>query len=233
MRATCDENLRLHGRLQGMPARDLSARIDHVLEAVNLVPQRDVLVASLSAGMKARLRLARALLPGPSALILDEPTGAVDPIAAHGLLTLIMDLVKQERLAVLISSHRLEEIEALQSQALLLDQGRIKYSGDLQTLRDRWETPQIELVFADSVVASRAASELLTHGFDVVGDGARVVCRLSANAGVGAVLAALGPLCAAIAHVSEIPMPLRDLIAHIYAAAPARHAAKELIGESL
>ena len=64
MRATCKENLELHGRLQGMSARSLRNRIAEVLVAVNLVPQRDVMVASLSAGMKARLRLARAMLPG-------------------------------------------------------------------------------------------------------------------------------------------------------------------------
>ena len=83
MRATCRENLHLHGRLQGMPRRTLPARIEQALETVGLTNQIDAVVAGLSAGMKARLRLARALLPGPRVLILDEPTGAVDPIAAH------------------------------------------------------------------------------------------------------------------------------------------------------
>jgi ABC-2 type transport system ATP-binding protein len=216
MRATARENLQLHGRLQGMSRREMAERIGYVLEAVNLVPRADTVVASLSAGMKARLRLARALLPGPRALILDEPTGAVDPIAAHGLLTLIMDLVQREQLAVLISSHRLEEIEALQSHALLMDRGRVKYAGDLDNLRREWERPRLELVFTDSAVARHAAVELIAQGLDVTVDEMSVRCRLKAKDGVGEVLAGLGSLVASIHHVREIPMPLRDLIAQVY-----------------
>ena len=216
MRATCRENLQLHGRLQGMPRKLLAERIPQVLAAVNLVPQADAVVASLSAGMKARLRLARALLPGPRALILDEPTGAIDPIAAHQLLDLIVTLVEREQLAVLISSHRLEEIEALQSKALLMDRGRVKYSGDLQSLRDQWETPQLELLFVDAVTARHASAELIAQGLDITVDEETVVCRMRAKGGVGTVLAGLGPLAASIQHVREIPMPLRDLIAQVY-----------------
>jgi ABC-2 type transport system ATP-binding protein len=216
MRATARENLQLHGRLQGMPKNDLVERIPEVLEAVNLTPQTDAVVASLSAGMKARLRLARALLPAPRALILDEPTGAIDPIAAHGLLNLIMDMVKQERLAVLISSHRLEEIEALRSQALLLDKGRVKYSGDLDNLRTEWETPQLELVFTDPVATREAADGLLARGVEVTVDGLSVRCAFAARSGAGSVLCSLGPLATSVQHVREIPMPLRDLIARVY-----------------
>jgi ABC-2 type transport system ATP-binding protein len=214
MRATAKENLQLHGRLQGMPRTQLAERIPHVLEMVNLGAQTESVVAGLSAGMRARLRLARALLPGPRALILDEPTGAVDPIAAHGLLTLIMDLVKQERLAVLISSHRLEEIEALQSNALLLDRGRVKYSGDLESLRREWERPELEFGLDDPQTANQVAELLHGQGVSVTVDGVNVRCRPSE--GVGSVLTKLGPLTPLVRHVRETPMPLRDLIAEVY-----------------
>ena len=223
MRATVKENLQLHGRLQGMSRTELEERIPYVLETVNLAPQTDVVIASLSAGMKARVRLARALLPGPRALILDEPTGAVDPIAAHGLLTLIMDLVKQERLAVLISSHRLEEIEALQSKALLMDGGRIKYSGDLDSLRQQWDRPQLELVMGTEADAHLVAQGLKSLGLDVTtdADGLALHCRLDGAQTIGAILGRLGGTAALIQHIREIPMPLRDLIAHVYRTNPA------------
>jgi ABC-2 type transport system ATP-binding protein len=216
LRATLKENLLLHGRLQGMPRRELVRRISEVLEAVGLVAQTDSMVASLSAGMKARLRLARALLPGPRALILDEPTSAVDPIAAHRLLTLITDLAKRERLAVLISSHRLEEIEVLQSQALLLDEGRVRYSGDLNALRSDWEAPQLEITFNDPEDAREAAVQLAELGIRVALDGAALRCGLKAKQSVGSVLAGLGRLATSIQRAREIPMPLRDLIARMY-----------------
>jgi len=214
MRATAKENLQLHGRLQGMPRQELAERIGYVLDIVSLGPQTNTVVAGLSAGMRARLRLARALLPGPRALLLDEPTGAVDPIAAYGLLTLIMDLAKQERIAVLISSHRLEEIEALRSQALLLDGGRVKYSGDLDRLRREWERPELELALVDEEATAAVAELLRGRGFDVATDGLLVRCRPHER--VGAVLARLGRLTPFIEHVREIPMPLRDLIAQVY-----------------
>lgn len=217
MRATSRENLQLHGRLQGMSRKGLTARIEHVLETVDLMPQADTVVAGMSAGMRARLRLARALLPGPRALILDEPTGPVDPIAAYGLLTLIMELAKQERLAVLISSHRLEEIEALQSQALLLDGGKVRYSGDLDRLRREWERPELELVVATHQDALAVVDGLQAQDIEARVDGVTVRCRPTGSDGVGALLTGLGPLTGTIRHVREIPMPLRDLIARVYA----------------
>jgi ABC-2 type transport system ATP-binding protein len=217
MRATAKENLQLHGRLQGMGRHELQTRIVEVLDAVGLGDKTDAMVIGLSAGMKARLRLARALLPRPRALILDEPTGAVDPIAAHGLLNLIMDLVREEQLAVLISSHRLEEIEALKSRALLLDQGRVKYSGDLDDLRSEWDTPQLEFVFPQAEVARHAAAELIAAGIDTsMHDDMTVRCGLKAGGTVGEALAALGPLATSVEHLRETPMPLRDLIARVY-----------------
>ncbi|MET8091049.1 ABC transporter ATP-binding protein [Micromonospora sp. NPDC005220] len=216
MRATARENLHMHGRLQGMSPRLMATRIPEVLATVDLESKIDTVVAGLSAGMKARLRLARALLSGPRVLILDEPTGAVDPIAAHGLLDLITDLVQRERLAVLISSHRLEEIEALRSQALLLDKGRVKYFGDLDSLREQWERPQLELVFASTGAADQAAADLTSLGLELTVDGATVRCWLKVRDGAGDVLAALGAGARQIRHVREIPMPLRDLIARAY-----------------
>ncbi|MET8462716.1 ABC transporter ATP-binding protein [Micromonospora zamorensis] len=216
MRATARENLHMHGRLQGMSSRSMATRIPEVLATVDLESRVDTVVAGLSAGMKARLRLARALLPGPRVLILDEPTGAVDPIAAHGLLGLITDLVQRERLAVLISSHRLEEIEALRSEALLLDKGRVKYFGDLDSLREQWERPQLELVFASAGAADQAAADLTSLGLELTIDGATVRCWLKVRDGAGDVLAALGATARHVRHVREIPMPLRDLIARAY-----------------
>jgi len=220
MRATSRENLHLHGRLQGMTRRHLNTRIDEVLELVGIADKRDSMVATLSSGMKARLQLARAILPSPRVLLLDEPTGAIDPVAAHSLLGLITDLVREQQLAVLISSHRLEEIEALHSYALLLDRGRVRYTGDLDKLRDEWERPRVRLEFPHVSTATRAAVDLVAAGIETAVEGADVVCRLPAKTGVGALLVELGPLTAELHRVREAPMPLRDLIARMYARQP-------------
>ena len=77
---------------------------------VGLWDARDRAGFALSSGMRARLMLARAILHEPKVLILDEPTGSIDPIGAQFLKLIIKITVEQET-ATLVSSHRLEEIE--------------------------------------------------------------------------------------------------------------------------
>jgi ABC-2 type transport system ATP-binding protein len=221
MRTTCKENLQLHGRLQGMQRHELRIAIPHILETVGLALQRDSMVATLSSGMKARLRLARALLPSPRVLLLDEPTGAVDPVAAHAILGLITDLVREQGLAVLLSSHRLEEIQALHSYAVLLDRGRVRYSGDLDDLRQTWERPLLELVVSSEAGAMRLAAGLVAAGVETIVEATRVRCRLPADASVGELLGSLGGHVRDIYSIREVPMPLRELIARVYAVQPA------------
>jgi ABC-2 type transport system ATP-binding protein len=221
MRATCKENLHLHGRLQGLSAKELRARIPEMLAVVGLERQHDSIVASLSAGQRARLRLARALLPEPSMLLLDEPTGAIDPIAAHALLELITDLTRDRGLAVLLSSHRLEEIEALQSYALLLDRGRVRYSGELARLRDSLERPVVEIEFSGTAPALRVGAMLIGMGIEVATEEAVVRFSAERRTDVGGLLAALERRDQReVRRIREIPMPLRDLIARMYASDP-------------
>lgn len=216
MRATCRENLHLHGRLQGLRPPRLHRRIDEVLALVGLEAQRDTIVAGLSAGMKARLRLARALLPSPQVLLLDEPTGALDPVAAHRFLSLIMELVEVDRLAVMISSHRLEEIEALRSNAILMDRGRVRFSGSLETLRELVELPTVEIVFCDPESARQAADLVRPMCRDVEWEGPVLRAVLEQRDGIGELLVVLGPLAAAVRRFHERPTPLRDVIASVY-----------------
>ena len=167
--------------------------------------------------MKARLRLARALLPQPRVLLLDEPTGAIDPIAAHSLLGLIMDLARDLGLAVLLSSHRLEEIEALQSYALLLDQGGMRFSGDLDELRNAWEEPILEIVFSGPLVAQRVAARLTASGTNCSVEDAVVRCRVTGRSSIGELFAGMATSERhEVRGMREVPAPLRDLIAHVY-----------------
>ena len=156
MRMTCLENLRFHARLQRIPRRELLSRCRAMLDEVGLAGRAKSSVFALSAGMRARLQLARALLHRPRLVILDEPTGAVDPVGAHELLELVQRMVREHNLAALISSHRLEEIEALGSNVVLLDKGRIRYQGNLDGLRARWQRPFVELVMPSTTLAVKA-----------------------------------------------------------------------------
>lgn len=135
LRHTSRENLRFHGRLQGLDEATLKRRIDEVLETVGLWDARSRAGFALSSGMRARLLLARAILNEPRVLILDEPTSAIDPISAHDFLELIIKITVERGTATLVSSHRLEEIDTLRDNVLLLDQGRAVFTGNLDHVR--------------------------------------------------------------------------------------------------
>jgi len=169
LRHSCRENLAFHGRLQGIAERDLGDRIDETLELVGLYESRDRVGFALSTGMLARLMLARAILHTPSVLILDEPTGAVDPIGAYELLRLVQKIATESNLAVLISSHRLDEVEMLNDQVLLLNRGHMVYNGPLEGMTASSLRPKIEIVFGEPTAAAAASDSLRrVSGFDDV-----------------------------------------------------------------
>ena len=218
MRLTCAENLYFHGRLQGLKGDDLRSRIVSTLDRLGLGDRAEDAVVSLSAGMRARLQLARALLHDPIVLVLDEPTGSVDPVAAHELLGIITSIVKERGLAAVISSHRLEEIEALQSHVVLLDDGQVRYDGDLEALRRTWDRPRLELRFGGAAEARDAVARVQASGAGEaeVLDGGTVIVTALGGATVGRVMDSLGPLLASVTDVREVTTPLRDVLAQMY-----------------
>lgn len=221
MTLNCYDNLDFHGRLQGLKKSRLDARIREVLEVVGLQRQIKDSVFSLSAGMKARLQLARALLHEPEVLILDEPTASVDPVGSYELLATIISLVEEHKLGALISSHRLDEIEALHSKVVLLDQGRVAYDGDLDSLRLQLDRPHFELVFTDSLIAQRAEAALQAFpGAELVRRVSETVRYVSAGSmPIGTTLEHLDQWLANVVSVKQVNVPLRDLLAEMYGVA--------------
>lgn len=171
LRHSCRENLAFHGRLQGISERKLMDRIDETLEQVGLYEARDRVGFALSTGMLARLMLARAILHRPAVLILDEPTGAVDPIGAYELLHIVERIAAETNIAVLISSHRLDEVEMLNDSVLLLNRGKVVYSGDLDAMTTTARRPKVEITLregADTDAWKRALGAMSeVHQVDV------------------------------------------------------------------
>ena len=191
LRHTCWQNLAFHGRLQGIPSDELGPRIDAVLETVGLGHVPDRTGHALSSGMRARLQLARALLHEPDILVLDEPTGTIDPVGAHDLLQLVQRLAAERQLAVLLSSHRLEEIDALEDNVLFINKGEVVHTGSMDSLRDVMEQPMLRLRF-DSPASARQACDHLVVGreLQVSVDGDEV--HVAGDLAPGVVLSRLG-----------------------------------------
>ncbi|HKJ56533.1 MAG TPA: ABC transporter ATP-binding protein [Nitriliruptoraceae bacterium] len=122
------ENLRFFGRLQRMPKEALSARIDTVLETVGLTDRADDQTKEYSGGMKRRLNIGIGLLHQPDLLILDEPTVGVDPQSRNAILEAV-EALSVEGMAVLYTTHYMEEAERLCDRIGIIDNGRLQAEG--------------------------------------------------------------------------------------------------------
>jgi len=111
------------------------SRIREVIEWVGLTGREGSKVRTYSHGMRARLALAQALLPGPRLLILDEPGDGLDPEGIHEMRQTIRRLHSELRLTILLSSHLLSEVEQLCTRICVMNQGQKVFEGTLEQTR--------------------------------------------------------------------------------------------------
>jgi ABC-2 type transport system ATP-binding protein len=121
---TARENLEYFAALYHVPPAEQAARIDSTLAAVKLDDRAEDYVERYSTGMRQRLVLARALLPDPELLLLDEPTVGLDPQSSRDLRDRVRDLKAQGR-TVLLTTHYMEEADQLCDRIAIVDHGRV------------------------------------------------------------------------------------------------------------
>jgi ABC-2 type transport system ATP-binding protein len=133
-------------------------RIAEVVEWVGLTGRERSKVRTYSHGMRARLALAQALLPGPELLILDEPSDGLDPEGIHEMRETILRLRRELGLTILLSSHFLNEVEQLCTRIAVLNQGRMVFEGSLAATRQSQQWLRLKTAdFALAINALRAA----------------------------------------------------------------------------
>lgn len=215
LRYSCVENLQFHARLHGYDAAETAARIEAVLEDVGLTDARNRAAIALSSGMRYRLLLARAMLHQPRLLILDEPTGPLDPVTAHRFIETLKGIVDRDDVGVLISSHRMDDIEALPDRVVLLDGGQIVYDGDVERLRSIYQGTVVRLT-ATSPERAEHVLELLSRRPEVTDASVdEAVVRFTATAPIGPMLAGLGGALDDVVDVNRTAMALRDVMARV------------------
>ncbi|MYX32790.1 MULTISPECIES: ABC transporter ATP-binding protein [unclassified Streptomyces] len=162
---TARQNLAALAALRGQDAR--TAGIDDVLAQVGLTDVADDRVRGFSLGMRQRLGLAAALLTRPRLLVLDEPSNGLDPAGKRHVYEVLTRLA-DEGTAVVLSSHRMDELEALCSEVTILATGRIVFSGPLGKLAAENRELDYRLLTSDAHSARELA--LGTDGVRVVND---------------------------------------------------------------
>ena len=158
------ENLRYTARLNRIPGDVAEEAIDEVLDQVGLSSRADDPVDTYSRGMLQRLGIADALVKDPDVLILDEPTTAIDPIGVVEVLDLLRGLVRDRGMAILLSSHLLNQVQSVCDRIGIFAAGRLIGQGTLDQLAARFgeATAHIEVAFegADDTAKERIASVL-------------------------------------------------------------------------
>ena len=124
-RLTARENLSIYADLYNVPLADVAERVNSLLAEFELADRADEKVGGYSKGMKQRLALARALLHKPDVLFLDEPTAALDPVAARHVHSLVENLARREGCTVFLCTHNLVEAQKLCDRVAVMEHGQL------------------------------------------------------------------------------------------------------------
>lgn len=166
---TVEENLLARGALYGLNKTQVRKRLEELHAYLNIRQIQKQKYGSLSGGQKRKADIARALLPNPSLLLLDEPTTGLDPQSRHDLWEAISHLNKEAHMTVVLITHYLEEMAACDVLNVLIA-GKLYYSGDIQGFIKAHSTTNLRLLLKEetsvaslSITPFVAKSEIISE----------------------------------------------------------------------
>lgn len=214
------DNLMLQGRMYGMGGDDLRQRVDDLLERFNLADFATRRVRTYSGGMQRKLEVALSLVHRPEVLFLDEPTTGLDPEVRADMWQEIARLAQQETMTILLTTHYLEEADALADRLAIIDRGRVVATGTPNELKGELLGDSVHVTLApsasqDMITKAVAALEGVAGLTHVQADGQNVWARTrDGGAAIPEALAALGRIDAPIAGVTTERPSLDDVYLH-------------------
>ncbi|MDZ7668129.1 MAG: ATP-binding cassette domain-containing protein [Gammaproteobacteria bacterium] len=149
-RLSARENIAYFGALHGLGRAALRARVDELVEQLDMGEFANRRVAGFSQGQRIKVALARALVHDPKNVLLDEPTNGLDVMATRALREIIIALKRQGR-CVVFSSHVMQEVATLCDDLIIVGGGQVRFAGSLDELRTRTGQDDLEDAFVDVV----------------------------------------------------------------------------------
>ena len=134
---TGHENMDIYGRFYGIRSKERKERIRYLLDMVGLTSRENDLVATYSGGMRRRLEIARVLVHKPKILFLDEPTIGLDPQSRRVVWGLLEKLMEGDSLTIFLTTHYMDEAEALCKRVAIIDAGKIIAIGSPDELKSQ------------------------------------------------------------------------------------------------
>ena len=144
---TVEENLKFYGRLYGLSGDALQRKVDEVTSLFDLQSYARRRFDELSSGTKQRLSLAKSLINDPKILFLDEPTIGLDPDVSLKTREIVLNILKQRRMTVLLTSHNMDEVESMCERVAFIQKGRIIKLAAVDELKRLHHTDDLEKIF--------------------------------------------------------------------------------------
>lgn len=133
--------------IRGLKGQDKQDRVDEIIKKINLETVRNQTIDTLSKGFKRRVGVAHVLMHDPEVLIMDEPTDGLDPNQKHEVRQLIREMAEHK--AIIISTHILEEVDAICTRAIIIASGQLLFDGTPQELLAKSDSGRMDDVFRD------------------------------------------------------------------------------------
>jgi ABC-type multidrug transport system ATPase subunit/ABC-type multidrug transport system permease subunit len=146
---TVEENLRFYGKLYGLSRKELTTKLDELMEMFTLKDYAGRRFDELSSGTKQRLSLAKALLNDPKIVFLDEPTVGLDPDAAAQTREIISRVMKKRNVTVLLTTHNMDEAENLCGRIAFIKEGQLIKLGSPRDLKESVGKKDLEELFIE------------------------------------------------------------------------------------
>lgn len=124
-RLTVMENLTVYGLLYGLSNSEFKSRVQKFLKFFGVWEQKDKTMNQLSAGQVTRVMLAKAFIPHPKIVLLDEPTASLDPDGAHEVRQFVLEQQKEYGTSIIYTSHNMDEVSEVCNKVVFLQNGRI------------------------------------------------------------------------------------------------------------
>lgn len=159
------EYLTFIGKLNGLKGQKLKERINEMIQICALTEEQNKLIGSLSKGYRQRVGLAQTLIHDPDVLILDEPTSGLDPNQISEVRNLIKNVSREK--TVILSTHIMQEVEALCDKVIIINHGQIVADGSLDDLHKRKSENQ-KIRISLSEIAPKEIFESISHIEEVI-----------------------------------------------------------------
>lgn len=160
------ESFQLLRKVYRVSETDYKKRLDELVERLQLADLLNRPVRKLSLGQRMRCELAASLIHNPAIVFLDEPTIGLDVVVKTEIREFLKSMNQRYETTILLTTHDIQDIEALCSRVIMLDDGKVIYDGGLEELKNRWGKGK-EIIFQFTSGQELAALKALTAGLEV------------------------------------------------------------------